>query len=255
MHPTGNTSEDLMKKLLIFQMRPEDVTADSEFEAILRVGQLRPDQVHRIRLEQEIPEVDLDAYTAAIAGGSPFDVSMPEAEKSEVQKDIEGFYKRMFDQMVPMDFPFLGCCSGNGLLGQYCGAPVSGAYSEPIGSVKIRLTEAGKADPLLAGLPESFDALVGHKEACDTPPPGATLLAESTTCPVQMFRVGQNLYATQFHPEADASEFILRIKTYDTYGYFPPEEAASLIERVRSTDTPVARDILRRFVARYHQGA
>ena len=39
-----------MKKFLILQMRPEDATADSEFKAILRVGQLDPDKVHRVRL-------------------------------------------------------------------------------------------------------------------------------------------------------------------------------------------------------------
>lgn len=244
-----------MKKLLILQMRPEDATADSEFEAILRVGGVRPDAVRRVRLEKETPGIDLEHYSAVIAGGSPFDVSKPRDAKSQVQLKIEAFYDALFEQMVPADFPFLGCCSGNGLLGRYCGAPISGAYSEPIGSVKIQLTEDGKADPLLDGLPESFDALVGHKEACDTLPSGATLLAESSTCPVQMFRVGRNLYATQFHPEADAGEFILRIKTYDTYGYFPPEDAASLIDKVGKTDTPVARDILRRFVARYHKRA
>ena len=34
-------------------------------------------------------------------------------------------------------------------------------------------------------------------------PPTAVLLATSPRCPVQMFRVKQNLYATQFHPELD----------------------------------------------------
>lgn len=240
-----------MKKLLILQMRPEDATADSEFEAILRVGQLHRNQVHRIRLEQETPDVDLDEFAAAIAGGSPFDISTPESEKSRVQKDIEAFYAKLFDRMIPADFPFLGCCSGNGLLGRYLGAPITGTYSEPIGSVNIHVTAAGKQDGLLAGLPETFDALAGHKEACDEVPPGAVLLASSPTCPVQMFRVGKNIYATQFHPEADSQEFILRIKTYKDYGYFEAEGAENLIDAVRHADTPVAREILRRFVHTY----
>jgi GMP synthase (glutamine-hydrolysing) len=237
-----------MKKLLILQMRPEDAAADSEFKAILRVGQLHRNQVRRIRLDQEIPEVDLDDYTAVIAGGSPFDISTHESEKSRVQKDIETFYEKLFDRMIPADFPYLGCCSGNGLLGRYLGAPISGTYSEPIGSVNIRLTGAGRQDRLLTGLPKTFDALVGHKEACDEVPPGALLLATSPSCPVQMFRLGKNIYATQFHPEADSWEFILRIKTYKDYGYFEPEEADGLIEAVRHADTPMAREILRRFV-------
>lgn len=240
-----------MKKLLVLQMRPEDATADSEFEAILRVGGLGRSEVRRFRLEQEIPRVDLDDYAAIIAGGSPYDVSTPAAEKSQTQNRIEAFYNDLFNRIVPEDFPFLGCCSGNGLLGQYCGTPISGTYCEPIGSVVVTLSEAGIQDPLLEGLPGKFEAMVGHKEACDTVPPGATLLASSETCPVQMFRIGNNIYATQFHPEADSDEFILRINTYKNHGYFAPEEAEQLIAAVSQADTPVAREILRRFVKRY----
>ena len=212
---------------------------------------MQPDQVRRVRLEQGSPDIDPGDYCAVIAGGSPFDVSTPFGQKSRTQKAIEAFYTSLFDSLVPLDFPFLGCCSGNGLLGQYCGAPISRTFSEPIGSVEVRLTSEGATDPLLAGLPKSFDALVGHKEACDTPPPGAVLLAGSDSCPVQMFRIKSNLYATQFHPEADAGEFILRIKTYKDYGYFPPEQAGALINAVRKAQTPVPKEILRRFVQRY----
>ena len=76
-------------------------------------------------------------------------------------------------------------------------------------------------------------------------------MASSETCPVQMFRIKKNIYATQFHPEADSEEFILRINTYKDYGYFAPEEADGLITAVKQTDTPVAREILRRFVQFY----
>ena len=96
--------------------------------------------------------------------------------------------------------------------------------------------------------------MVGHKEACDSVPPGAVLLASSATCPVQMFRIRNNIYATQFHPEADPEEFILRINTYKDYGYFDPEEADDLIEAVRETHTPVAMEILRRFIDHYKEG-
>ncbi|WP_299532780.1 glutamine amidotransferase [Ulvibacterium sp.] len=240
-----------MRKMLILQMRPEDEAADSEFQAILRVGGLGLDEVRRVRLEQGIPEIAIDDYSAVIAGGSPFDVSMDPKKKGRIQKNIEVFYDTLFDQVVPADVPFFGACSGNGLLGQYCGARISGKYSEPVGSVKITVTEEGANDPLLKGLARTFSALVGHKEACDTIPPGAVLLASSQTCPVQMFRVKKNIYATQFHPEADANEFILRIKTYKDNGYFTPEEANGLIKTIRPTKTPMAKEILTRFVKRY----
>ena len=240
-----------MKKFLILQMRPENETSDSEFEAILRVGGLARSEVHRIRLEQGIPTINIDNYSAIIAGGSPFDVSIPYENKSQIQKDIEVFYNGLFDRVVPEDFPFLGACSGNGLLGRYCGASISNKNPEPLGSVDIFVTEEGLKDPLLQGLPQTFSALVGHKEACDNVPPGAVLLATSKHCLVQMFRIKKNIYATQFHPEADANEFVLRINTYKYHGYFRPEEAEELIALVRQTNTPIPKEILKRFVENY----
>ena len=52
-------------------------------------------------------------------------------------------------------------------------------YAESVGVVNIKLTEAGKNDELLNGLPDKFMAYGGHKEACQTLPTGASLLASS----------------------------------------------------------------------------
>ena len=241
-----------MKKILILQMRPENDAADSEFEAILRVGEINRAQVHRIKVgEFDGPELDLNDYAAIIAGGSPYDISTPTEEKSQVQNHIEAFFNQLFDKVFALDFPFLGACSGNGLLGNYCGTSISRKYAEPVGGVAINITEEGKNDPLLLGLPREFTAFVGHKEACDDVPQGAVLLATSSSCPVQMFRIKQNIYATQFHPEADTEEFINRVITYKNYGYFPSEEAEKLVATIRGVETPVAKEILKRFIVTY----
>jgi len=241
-----------MKKILILQMRPEYATADSEFEAFLRVGKINRNHVDRLRLEQDCDfDIDLKNYSAIIAGGSPFDVSCPEDKKSDQQLNVEAFFNRLFDQVLEADFPFLGACSGNGLLGKYCGAGISGKYSEPVSSVNVCLTKEGEKDALLAGLPRQFPVFVGHKEACDNVPEDAVLLASSSTCPVQMFRIKSNIYATQFHPEADVNEFIVRIKTYSNFGYFPPETSEELISSIQGIETPESMEILRRFVKKY----
>ena len=99
------------------------------------------------------------------------------------------------------DVPFHGACFGCGLLGSYPETPISDRYAEPVGGVRATLTADDRHDPLLAGFPERIDVLCGHKEACDELPAGATLLLAGEDCPVQMFRVGNNIYATQFHPE------------------------------------------------------
>jgi GMP synthase (glutamine-hydrolysing) len=240
------------KPVLLFQLRPETPASDGEYEAILRHGRLRPDAVERVRLDAvDFPEVDLDRYSAILVGGSPFEVSTPEAEKSLLQRRIEAGFQALLDRVVAADFPFLGACSGNGLLGAWCGVSLSGRYSEPVGGADVSLTEAGRVDPLLEGLPDRFRVLLGHKEACDAVPPGAVLLAGSEACPVQMFRVGENVYATQFHPEGDPEGFAVRIDVYRHYGYFPAERAEALLDAVKDEHTPHAQAILARFVERY----
>ena len=241
-----------MKPFLILQLRPEDETSDNEYEAICQFGELNPEETVRIRIEQTgIPELTLDDYAGIIVGGSPFDISTPSAEKGALQHKIEADFMKLLDEVVKNDFPFLGACSGNGLLGNYLGAPITKTFSEAVGGVDMHLTDAGKLDPLLTDFPDTIRVLVGHKEACDTTPPGATLLGYSDTCPVEMFRVGKNVYATQFHPEGDPEGFTVRINIYKHHGYFPPETADDLIAAIANEETPFAHEILKRFVARY----
>jgi len=237
------------------QLRPEDATSDSEYACILKYGGLQAGDTCRKRIEQQgIPEdLNLDDYSAIIVGGSPFDISTPEVRKSTIQKKIEADFNRLLEQVVARDFPFLGACSGNALLGNHLGTQISTRYGEAVGCVTLDITEAGKQDYLLRDFPDQIDVLLGHKEAVDTLPAGATLLMTGSGCPVQMFRIRENVYATQFHPEADAEEFILRIKTYRNHGYFDPHEADELKKRVGQKPTPHAQEILRRFVERYYR--
>ena len=129
--------------------------------------------------------------------------------------------------------------------------PITSKFSEPVGEVTVTLTAEGQQDLLLQDYPQSISVLLGHKEACDSVPAGSTLLMQGDVCPVQMFRVGDNVYATQFHPEGDAEGFTLRIHAYKNHGYFSPERADELIEAVHKSDTPFAQLLLKRFVQRY----
>jgi len=243
----------LTKPILILQLRPENITADSEYACFLKYGQLKAEDTRRIRIEKTgIPgNIELDDYSAIIVGGSPFDISTPENKKTGIQKKIEADFNRLLQQVVSRDFPFLGACSGNGLLGLYLGTAITTKYGEAVGCVTLDVTDAGTKDKMLEGLPDQIDVLLGHKEACDSTPEGAILLMTGSDCPVQMFRVGENVYATQFHPEGDADEFILRIDTYANHGYFEPHEAEALKKEVSRKPTPYAQEMLRRFVECY----
>jgi len=69
-----------------------------------------------------------------------------------------------------------------------------------------------------------------------------------------MIRYGRNIYATQFHPEADGQSFATRIRIYRGKGYFHPDEAGALTDACLAEDITVPGQILRRFVERYRAG-
>jgi GMP synthase (glutamine-hydrolysing) len=98
---------------------------------------------------------------------------------------------------------------------------------------------------IIEGFPKKNDALLGHKEAYDATPEGATLLMTRNNCPLQILRVGENMYATQFHPEDDAELFALRIDSYANHGYFESHEAEALKEETSRKTTLYAQVILR----------
>jgi GMP synthase (glutamine-hydrolysing) len=89
---------------------------------------------------------------------------------------------------------------------------------------------------------------VGHKEAVRELPDHAVRLAGSPTCPVQAFRIGRRVYATQFHPEHDVVGLCTRIDVYRHAGYFDPTEADDLKARAHASDVRHPPAVLRRFV-------
>jgi hypothetical protein len=77
---------NVTKPVLVLQLRPEDDTSNSEFEAILKYGELAEENTRRLRIEKSgIPGLSLDDYSAVIVGGSPFDISTAQDQKSEIQ--------------------------------------------------------------------------------------------------------------------------------------------------------------------------
>jgi len=243
-----------VKPFLVLQLRTETEASDDEFAAILRKGGLSDSDVLRVRLDRgPVPGgLALDDLSGVIVGGGPGCVSDPEASKSPMEKAIEAAVMGLMPEIIARDFPFMGCCYGIGILAHHLGAEVSKRrYSEPVGATTCVLTEAGRADPLLTGVPDTFRAFVGHKEAVQALPTGCAHLLESEPCPFQMIRHGSNVYATQFHPEADSDGFEVRIRIYKDRGYFPPETANYLVTMCRAEDVHVPETILRRFVTRY----
>jgi GMP synthase (glutamine-hydrolysing) len=240
------------RPFVLLATRAESAPADEEYALFLRFSGLEPHELRRVRLESEpMPDLRFDDISGILVGGSPFNASDPPERKSDVQRRVEAEFAAVLDRVVAEDFPFLGACYGVGTLGTHIGARIDGTYAEPISVVPVSTTAAGRVDPLLAGMPESFEAFVGHKEAVTALPQTAVLLASSPACPVQMFRVGSNVYATQFHPELDVDGITTRIHAYAGFGYFAPDERDLTLAAVRRAPVTEPARILRNFVDRY----
>lgn len=243
-----------MKPFLILQLRPETDAADGEYAAILDKCALPQEATHRIRLDCEtLPAgLDLGDYAGVIVGGGPGCISDSAAEKSAMDARIEAQIMGLMPEIIARDHPFMGCCYGLGILAHHLGGTVSKArYGEPVGPADCRLTPEAAKDPLTAGLQDAFQAFVGHKEAVQALPPDCTHLVTSDTCPIQMIRHGRNVYATQFHPEADARDFEERIRIYKDHGYFAPQDADKLIAACHAAHVVVPGRIMRRFAEIY----
>ena len=245
---------DHVKPFLLLATRADDAAADNEYASFLAFSGLGEHDLRRLRLEQRaLGDIDPRDWSGILLGGGPFNCTEPEPLKSPAQRRVEAELYSLLDRVIAADFPFLGACYGIGMIGSHQRAQVDRRYAEPVGCVSVTLTAQGGADPLLRGLPGRFDAFVGHKEAISRLPGHAVLLATSARCPVQAFRIGANVYATQFHPELDADGLCTRIDVYKHAGYFAPDEADEVRTAAARSDVSRAPAVLRGFVTRYGQ--
>ena len=137
-------------------------------------------------------------------------------------------------EAVARNLPVLGICLGAQLLAHALGAHVGRNPVKEHGWHQLTLTEAGRADPVLAAL-EGQEVCQWHGDTFDLPP-GGELLATGETCRHQAFRVGR-AYGVQFHPEVDPR---ILDRWLDVYRAELPEGASQRIRLQARTRLPVA---------------
>lgn len=148
--------------------------------------------------------------------------------------------------------PTLGVCFGHQLLAQALGGTVEKhPAGREVGTVLIDLTDAGAEDPLFAGFPRRFAANALHGDHVPRLPSGAINLAANAMVPVQAFGWGEHVRTVQFHPEFTGEA--MRAYARHNVERLDGENGPGTAERVAtsSTDTPLARGVVRGFVERF----
>lgn len=235
------------RPFLLLSTRPEDEASAAELRSFRTKMGLGADGLIQVRLESRPLEyLDLADFSGILLGGSPFNSSEP--VKSPLQQRVEADLARLMEEVLDRDYPLFGACYGVGTVGTAIGAVIDDTYSEKPRVIEVCVTGD---DPLLEGLPERFHTMVGHKEAITVLPDVAEVLVTGENCPTQMFRVQENIYATQFHPELAPAEFEQRLRIYANAGYYEPGELTEILAGTRDVDLTVDDAILRNFALRY----
>jgi len=156
---------------------------------------------------------------AVVSLGGPMNVY--EEEKYPFLKEENLFIQKVLDAKIP----FLGICLGSQLLAKASGGSVGKSPKKEIGFFPITLNAHGQNDPLFQGIAEEIEVFQWHEDMSQIPPEGV-LLAGSSHCPHQAFRVGHRAYGLQFHIEVTP-------KTIEewTNEYFDMNQTSSLQNR------------------------
>lgn len=187
---------------------------------------------------------DLERYTHVVVLGG--NMGAYEEEKYPFLKEE----LRLLEAALALGLPVLGICLGSQLLAKIHGARVyPGPRGPELAWHPITLTEEGRREPLLHALPAEGPVFHWHYDTFDLPA-GAVHLARSRSYENQAFRIGQRVWAFQFHLEADRPLVRSWLRSY-TRG-----ESALNVEAARdATELHIdatmaaAREVMRGFLA------
>jgi GMP synthase (glutamine-hydrolysing) len=116
--------------------------------------------------------------------------------------------KQLIARTAAAGKPFLGICLGHQLAAVALGGTVErNPGGRALGLTPVRLTPAGRTDPLLQAVQHDARAVQWNDDIVTTLPPGSTLLAVAPDGTVQAARFGASAWGVQFHPEVSPEVF------------------------------------------------
>lgn len=147
-------------------------------------------------------------FAGIILSGSPASVAEPEPW-------MDGVVQLVGDAQRA-GTPVLGVCFGHQIVAAALGGAVQvNPLGWEVGTRPVELTEAGRADPLFAGLGPRLRVNFSHRDVVDpdTLPASCTILARNPKNGAQAFAAGDAVRCVQFHPEFDGATTLGYLRT------------------------------------------
>ncbi|HHB91472.1 MAG TPA: type 1 glutamine amidotransferase [Anaerolineae bacterium] len=234
-----------LKLLLLQARRAEDPARHEERVSFAKRLRVPLDAIVPYDLLQGPPSLEkVRAHKAVLVGGSgEFDVSKWNLPHQDATL-------QRLREIVDLGLPMFASCFGFQLMVQALGGNiVNDPDTTEIGTFPIYLTEAAKNDELFGILPDEFMAQLGHKERAEVMPPGVITLAYSDKVAYEAMRIpGKPIWATQFHPELDLEDHLVRFRRYlHIYAHlFTEEQIQEMLDSFQPS--PETEKLLPRFM-------
>jgi len=230
-------------RYLLLQVRnPEDPMREHEVQSFSRALETLPEQIRVFDLLSErLPAAELQRTDMVLLGGSGH-YSVTD-DGPWLQRSLDSL-RDVYNSRKPT---FASCWGFQAMALAMGGRVAKDLDHAEVGTHWLKLTAAGQDDPLFGPLGDSFQGQMGHEDHVVKLPPNATLLASSGLVENQAYRFDDRpIYCTQFHPELNCADLMLRVQTYPEYitriAGLPPERFSELL-----SETPETEQLLKRF--------
>ncbi len=234
---------DKIRYLLLQARDLDDPMCPQEIGCFARALHCAPEQIRVFDLLNGCPGGSvLDAVDVVLLGGSG-DYSVAQGGP---------WLERTLDAMRDLharSMPTFASCWGFQAMAKALGGEVvTDLARAELGTLELRLAEAGKQDPLFGPLGPLPLVHMGHQDIVESLPADAVLLASTDRVENQAFRfAGKPIYCTQFHPELTVRGMTERLRAYPEY----VEKIAGMSLKAflqTLAETPATNALLRRFV-------
>lgn len=246
----GSKGVPPMRFLLLQIRNQDDPMRQNERDAFARALGVESQAIQVLDvLGEAISPSALDDTDIVLIGGSGNYSAC--GDEAWLDRTLEGL-RLIYESHVPL---FASCWGFQALARALGGKVEKDRARAEVGTHRLHLTDAGKSDPLFAGLPDPFSAQMGHEDHVVKLPPDAVLLASSARVENQAYTFRDRpIYATQFHTELVADDLLLRLQQYPEYVEFVTGRTFEHF-RKQIYDTPACAGLIARFVGMVQDGS